>query len=198
MRRFARNQEMENKTMTMYRAPLALLLGTFMTVGCWQQLDQNASSGITQVNVDPAGGIGAKFPVETETPAIGETALDNGDPDTTAKSGCDKDAFDGQKMLSEMCDGCHMGGAIGNLKGIDTAQASLIGVEASSMYPGWKYLVAGDPNKSLIYHRIAVTQDMPPPSTVDSPIKHPSISDMSVLQQWIMCMANAPSGGSTP
>jgi len=104
MRPFARNQEMENNTMTMYRAPLALLLGTFMTVGCWQQLDQNASSGITQVNVDPSGGIGAKFPVETETPAIGETALDNGDPDTTAKSGCDKNAFDGQKMLSEMCD----------------------------------------------------------------------------------------------
>ena len=95
--------------MTMYRAPLALLLGTFMTVGCWQQLDQNASSGITQVNVDPAGGIGAKFPIETETPAIGETALDNGDPDTTAKSGCDKDAFDGQQMLSEDCDGCHHG-----------------------------------------------------------------------------------------
>jgi hypothetical protein len=188
---------MENNTMKMYRAPLALLLGTFMTVGCWQELDQNASSGITQVNVDPAGGIGAKFPVETATPDIGKTALDNGDPDKIATSGCDKDAFDGQQMLSTFCDGCHMGGAIGNLKGIDTAQASLIGVEASSMYPGWKYLVAGDPNKSLIYHRIAVTQDMPPPSTVDSPIPHPTISDMSVLQQWIMCMANS-SSGATP
>jgi hypothetical protein len=187
---------MENNTMTMYRAPLALLLGTFMTVGCWQQLDQNASSGITQVNVDPAGGIGAKFPVETTTPEIGKTALDNGDPDQVATSGCDKDAFDAQNMLSTFCDGCHMSGSIGNLKGIDTAQASLIGVEASSMYPGWKYLIAGDPNKSLIYHRVAVTQDMPPPSTADSPILHPSISDMSVLQQWIMCMANTSSGGN--
>lgn len=194
MRRFAGNQEMENNTMTMYRAPLALLLGTFMTVGCWQQLDQNASSGVTQVNVDPAGGIGAKFPVETTTPAIGETALDNGDPNTTAQTACDKDAFDGQTLLKTMCDGCHMGGAIGNLVGIDTAEASLIGKEASSVYAGWKYLVAGDPEKSLIYHRVAVVQDMPPPSTGDNMIPRPSVSDMSVLQQWIMCMANSSSG----
>jgi len=107
MRRFAGNQEMENNTMTMYRAPMALLLGTFMTVGCWQQLDQNASSGVTQVNVNPADGIGAKFPVETTTPEIGETALDNGDPATTAATGCDKDKFDAQEILSKDCDGCH-------------------------------------------------------------------------------------------
>jgi hypothetical protein len=196
MRRFAGNQEMENK-MKMYRAPLALLLGTFTVFGCWQKLDENASSGITPVSADQGGGIGAKFPVDTTTPEIGETAAENGDPNTTAPDGCSKDAFDGQAMLTKMCDGCHMSGAIGNLVGIDTAQASLVGKEASSMYAGWKYLVAGDPSKSLIYQRVAVRQDMPPPSTVDSPLPHPSISDMSVLQQWIMCMGNAPSGGST-
>jgi hypothetical protein len=196
MRRFAGNQEMENK-MKMYRAPLALLLGTFTVFGCWQKIDENASSGITPVTTDQGGGIGAKFPIDTTTPEIGQTALDNGDNASTAATGCDKDAFDGQTMLKTMCDGCHMGGAIGNLVGIDTAQASLIGKEASSAYPGWKYLVAGDPAKSLIYHRVAVVQDMPPPSTGDSQLPHPSISDMSVLQQWIMCMANAPAGGST-
>ena len=183
--------------MKMYRAPLALLLGTFTVFGCWQQLDEHASDGVTNVAVDQNGGIGAKFPVETQTPEIGQTALDNGDNASTAATGCDKDAFDGQTMLKTFCDGCHMSGALGNLKGIDTAQASLIGLEASSNFPGWKYLIAGDPNKSLIYHRIAVTQDMPPPSTVDSPIPHPSISDMSVLQQWIMCMANSSSVGNT-
>ena len=198
MRRFAGNQEMENKKMKMHRAPMALLLGTFAVFGCWQQLDEHASDGVQNITVDTAGGIGAKFPTATETPQIAETALDNGDPDSFASSGCAKDAFDGQKMLSAMCDGCHMSGALGNLVGIDTAAMSLVGKEASSVYPGWKYLVAGDPSKSLIFHRVAVVQDMPPPSTGDSPLPHPSISDMSVLQQWIMCMANAPSGGSTP
>jgi len=197
MRRFAGNQEMENNKMTMYRAPLALLLGMFTMAGCWQELDQHASDGIQNVNVDPAGGIGAKFPVETKTPEIGQTALDNGDNASTAATGFDKDAFDGQKMLSAMCDGCHQAGALGNLVGIDTAQMSLIGREASSAFPGWKYLVAGDPSKSLIYHRVAVVQDMPPPSSdVQNQLPHPTISDMSVLQQWIMCMANPPSGGT--
>jgi hypothetical protein len=198
MRRFAGNQEMENNTMKMHRAPLALLLGTFTVFGCWQQLDEHASDGVQNVVVNPNDGIGAKFPINTTTPEIGETATETGDNASVATTGCDKDAFDGQEMLKTMCDGCHMGGALGNLKGIDTAQASLIGVEASSNFPGWKFLVAGDPAKSLIYHRVAVVQDMPPPSTADSPLPHPTVSDMSVLQQWIMCMANAPAGGSTP
>ncbi len=178
--------------MTKYRAPLVLLLGTFAMYGCWQKLDENAAIDTTSINVDPKGGIGAKFPVNTDTPEIGENPADNGDPTSTTTDPCKKTADDGQAILSNYCDGCHQAGAIGNLVGIDTAAASLIDKGASSAYPGWKYLVAGDPDKSLIFHRVAVVQDMPPPSTVDAPIMHPTISDMSVLQQWIMCMGAAP------
>jgi len=175
--------------MTMYRAPLALLLGTFMTVGCWQQLDQNASSGVTQVNVDTAGGIGAKFPVKTTTPEIGETALDNGDPNTTAATGCDKDQYDTQQILSKDCDGCHQVGANGNLQGIDDIM-TLINKAASNKFMGQKFIVPGDPANSLIFKRVTSFEMPPPSSDVGSQMQYPTISDMSVLQQWIMCLAN--------
>jgi hypothetical protein len=193
MRRFAGNQEMENKKMKMHRAPLALLLGTFTVFGCWQKLDENASSGVTQVNIDPNGGIGAKFPIETTTPEIGETALDNGDNATTAATGCEKDAFDTQTMLKTDCEGCHQVGANGNLQGIDDMM-SLVNKPASSKYPaGTMFIVPGDPANSLIFKRILAMEMPPPSSDVGSQLPHPSISDMSVLQQWIMCLKNSGS-----
>jgi len=191
MRRFAGNQEMENK-MTTYRAPLALLLVSFAMFGCWQKIDDGASAGIIPVTTTD-NGIGAKFPVDTTTPEIGEVAADNGDATSTAKTGCDKTAFDGQAMLSFFCDGCHQQGAIPNLVGIDTAAMSLVGREASSKYPGQKYIVVGSPETSLIYQRIVMSADMPPPTTLDAPVPHPSISDMSVLRTWILTCMAAPS-----
>jgi hypothetical protein len=197
MRRFAGNQEMENK-MTTYRAPLALVLVTFAvtfgTFGCWQQIDEGASAGITPVTTT-GGGIGAKFPTDTTTPEIGEVAADNGDPTSTAPNGCAKTAFDGQAILSGFCDSCHQTGSLGNLVGIDTAATSLVNRSASIKYSGWKYIVAGAPEMSLIYERVAIAGDMPPPSTSDAVVAHPSVSDMSVLRQWIAtCMAAAPAG----
>lgn len=192
MRRFAGNQEMENNKMTMYRAPLALLLVSFAMFGCWQQVDEGASAGIIPVTTT-GGGIGAKFPVDTTTPDIGETALDNGDNATTATDGCAKVAFDGQAMLSNFCDSCHQTGSLGNLVGIDTAATSLVNRSASGKYPGWKYIVVGSPETSLIYNRVVMTGDMPPPSTIDAVVPHPSISDMSVLRQWILTCMAAPS-----
>lgn len=191
MRRFAGNQEMENK-MTTYRAPLAMLLVTFAMFGCWQQVDEGASAGITPVTTT-GGGIGAKFPTDTMTPEIGEVAADNGDATKTAMTGCEKTAFDGQAMLSFFCDSCHSTGGLGNLVGIDTAAMSLVGREASSKYPGQKYIVPGSPETSLIYERIVMSSDMPPPTTLDAPVPHPSISDMSVLRQWILTCMAAPS-----
>jgi hypothetical protein len=191
MRRFAGNQKMENK-MTTYRAPLALLLVSFAMFGCWQTIDEGASAGVTPVT-SAGNGIGAKFPVDTVTPEIGKVAADNGDPTSTAMTGCEKTAFDGQTMLSTFCDGCHQTGTIPNLVGIDTAATSLVGREASSKYAGQKYIVVGSPETSLIYERIVMSADMPPPSTIDSNVPHPSISDMSVLRQWILTCMAAPS-----
>ncbi len=174
MRRFAGNQEMENKKMTMYRAPLALLLGSFAMFGCWQKLDEQRLDGIIPVNVNAGGGIGAKFPVETTTPEIGETALDNGDPNSdrdhrlrqgrVRRSG---DAVDASAMAATGAE------RSATWRGSIRHQASLIGIEASSKYPGWKYIVAGDPGKLAHLSPHRGRQDMPPPSTRRQPAPAP-------------------------
>lgn len=188
MRRFAGNQEMEKNTMTTYRAPLALMLGTFAMFGCWQQLDQGASAGVTSVAVNTKDGLGAKFPEMTTTPAIGETAADNGDPSTFAANGCAKDEFDTQTALNTYCQNCHEGGSNGNFQGVADIM-TLVNKPASAKYPaGTMFIVPGDPANSLIFKRITALEMPPPTSDVTNPIPHPTISDMSVLQQWIMCL----------
>jgi hypothetical protein len=189
MRRFAGNQEMENNKMKMHRAPLALLLGTFTVFGCWQKLDEHASDGVQNVNIDPAGGIGAKFPTETTTPEIGQTAAENGDPNTFATSGCDKDKTDTQTVLKNDCENCHQVGANGNFQGVDDIM-TLINKAASVKYTGQKFIVPGDPSHSLIFQRVLAGEMPPPSSDVTVIVPRPSISDMSVLQQWIMCLSN--------
>jgi hypothetical protein len=195
MRRFAGNHEMENNKMTTYRASLPLLLVTFTMFGCWQQIDEGASAGITPVTTT-GGGLGAKFPIDTETPEIGKTALDNGDNATVAATGCEKDAFDTQLALKTFCEGCHQVSTNGNLQGIDDI-TSLINKPASSKFMGWKFIVPGDPANSLIFKRVLALEMPPASSDVNNPIPHPSISDMSVLQQWIMCLAT-PSAPAAP
>lgn len=179
--------------MTKYRAPLALLLGSLSMFGCWQQLDSSASSGIISVNVDPKGGLGAKFPDMTTTPEIGEVAADNGDPTSFAKSGCDKDQFDTQAMMNNDCANCHETGSNGNFQGVNDI-TTLINKTASTKYPaGTKFIVPGDPANSLIFKRIMALEMPPPSSDVTNQLPHPTISDMSVLQQWIMCMGQMAS-----
>ncbi len=48
---------------------------------------------------------------------------------------------------------------------------------------------------SLIFKRITAGEMPPPSSDVTNPIPHPTISDMSVLQQWIM-WASGSAGGA--
>ena len=65
--------------------------------------------------------------------------------------------------------------------------------------PGVGLRLPGDPDHSLIYHRVAVVQDMPPPSTIGSPLSHPSVSDFSVLHEWIQsCIPNLPGQDAGP
>ena len=178
--------------MTTYRAPLALMLGTFAMFGCWQQIDEGASAGVVSVNVNPKDGLGAKFPAMTTKPAIGKTAADNGDPTTFADSGCAKDEFDTQTALNLYCQNCHLGGSNGNFQGVNDIM-SLVNKAASSKYPaGTKFIVPGDPANSLIFKRITALEMPPPSSDVESQLPHPTISDMSVLEQWIMCLGSAP------
>ena len=182
-----------------YRAPVFFVLGTMAVVGCWQKLDSSADDGVTSATVDPKGGLGAPFPISTSTPPIGITADENGDPIDTTTTPCDKLKADAKAIRTTFCGKCHQADGSTMLNDIEN-EDTFINVTAGEHYSTWKYVVPGDLGKSLIYQRVVVGGDMPPMGTVDSPNPHPTISDMSVLRDWILCMG-APStdgtGGTT-
>jgi hypothetical protein len=113
-------------------------------------------------------------------------------------AGCAQTCLDAQTIMQNFCNVCHETGAIGNMKN-PLDYHSLSNVKASSKYPGQVYVLPGDPDRSLLYQRTAVQQDMPPPSTIDSPIPEPNISDFSVLREWILnCIPNVPGFDAGP
>ena len=183
------------------RAPLFLALGTVAVFGCWQKLDSNASHDTPNTNADPSQGLGGPFPINVTTPDIGITAGENGDPTSVSQNACDKVESDFKDIRMTFCSMCHQDIASGTLTHIED-DASIVNVmSGSGKYPGMKYIVPGDPLNSLIYKRVVMNGDMPPPSTIEAVVPHPSISDMSVLRQWIFCLTGSnnpdPGGGST-
>jgi len=184
MRRSSTNPELNKMT---YRAPLFLGLAMITMFGCLQKLDQGADDGTTNISVDPNGGLGAPFPIDTKTPVIGIVADDSGEPTQTSTDPCDKLKADAVQIRTTFCSKCHQDKGITPMDDVEN-DASLINHDASSAYPGWKYVVPGDLTKSLLYDRIVVKGSMPPPTTIDAPVLQPSISDMSVIRDWILCM----------
>ena len=195
MRRFSGNQEMENNTMTMYRAPLALLLGTFMTVGCWQQLDQNASERRHPGQHRHRRRYRGEVSDQTTTPRLRDGAATTATRARRAASGCDKDKYDVQQILSRICDGATRSAANGNLKGIDDI-----------MHPDQQAFLSEYMGRSTSSREIPPTPlissaSLPMrclrPAARGQPMQYPSISDMSVLQQWIMCRGQHNAGRTT-
>ena len=187
------------------RAPLfCVVAGSFAlslaTMGCLQQLDTHASEGVTNVTVDPALGIGGPFPVKEETPIIAVTSDPNsGDPIDTTTDPCVKTKQDAADIRKRACQGCHEaptaeGKALGDPLDHVLNDDSIINVASTTpSFSGWKYVIPGDPENSLIYHRVAVVQDMPKQATdATSTTLTVSISEMSVLRAWIMCLGPAP------
>jgi hypothetical protein len=72
------------------------------------------------------------------------------------------------------------------------------GKSTSSSNAGKTYIVPGDPDNSLIYRRAAIVQDMPPGSTdVRNPTTGLTVSDFSVLREWILnCTGATGAGGA--
>ena len=62
----------------------------------------------------------------------------------------------------------------------------------------WKFLIAGDPDNSRIYVRIASGLMPPADQNGETPKPRPTLSDVSVLRQWISsCLGGGAAGQST-
>jgi hypothetical protein len=147
--------------------------------------------GLGILSQAPDGGTGG-------TGAGGSRGLTVCDP-ATVTGACVATCQQTQTILTANCAACH------DHKGITLMDdvlnyRSLSNVPASNrLFPTWKYVVPGDPEMSLVYHRVAVKGDMPPPSTIDAPIPRPSIDDISVLREWIQsCIPNVPGPDAGP
>jgi hypothetical protein len=135
-------------------------------------------------NVCPAPADGT-IPVMTATPPI---LLDDG---SFTNDPCVKVMQDSRKIRQVACAGCHSGqGALGAPLTFIMDDDECAQKEASSKFAGQHYVVPGDPEKSLIYKRAVLLGDMPPQSTdvANGTNVRPTISDYSVLRQWIQCL----------
>jgi hypothetical protein len=178
------------------------LLSTFFAVGCLQKVDDGLAAGgaLPGPVIDPpacggAQGFACNFPVNMTTPDIGLKANEAGDVTDSANpsSPCAKVTQDTGDILKQKCAGCHTGSnAPGAPLTFITDAKLLTTTPSSAKYGGQMYIKPGDPLGSLIYMRAVVNKDMPQQSPL-SPPTYLTVSESSVLEQWITtCVDGAP------
>jgi hypothetical protein len=119
---------------------------------------------------------------------------------TPTGSACSSTCAQAQAILDSRCTPCHEGESAAGapLKSILDLDA-LEGPASQVVFPGWRYVVPGDPERSLIYHRAVIIRDMPRlcPECNNPEVRLLSTSEGSVLQQWIsQCLASDVSDAS--
>lgn len=170
------------------------LLGA-STTGCLQTLqplDRDAAT-LPVIN-DNAG------PTTSILPSAPPIGLRVEDDNATTTDPCVKTNQDKTEILTVYCAACHSGPA-------DRAQGlppwnfvlddqRLVTEEFTrEEQPPQHYVIPGDPDHSVLYVRAAILRDMPPqPTDLGTPRNPaPSLSDFSVLRDWIEhCLPAAP------
>lgn len=181
----------------MDRHLFALLLGMSLAPACLQQVDDGLATSSREVDPPPCGPgqpYACMFPVNTRTPAIDLKANAAGDVTDSADAGdgCAKINLDATNVLQRKCAGCHEGAgtAINSPLTFILEPERLISTPSSMQFNGRPYVVPGNPAGSLIYQRAVISKDMPySPSTLVLP-NFLTVSESSLLYQWIAsCVA---------
>ena len=156
-----------------------------------------AGAGCMQpINTRATAGGGARDPNATPTTAIEPSQLPIGtditDESKTTDDPCVKTRSDKTEVLKAYCASCHF----------VLDDAALISREwIREGQPAQRFVIPGDPDNSVLYTRVAIIGDMPAqPSDLATPRSPaPSLSDISILHEWIAhCAgpATTPPGGS--
>jgi hypothetical protein len=156
------------------------------------ELDAKAAGSSEEVaSLQPDAGSG--FTTSLDTPPIeldfeGETTLDS----------CVATTEQARSILERNCSGCHsppaaMGGfrSILDFPVLVTLRSSTLRDPVTGEFV--RLVIPGDPDGSRLYRR-AAGNEMPPMRDASlPPLPRPSISDISVLRQWIaVCLPEAP------
>jgi hypothetical protein len=172
-------------------AALLPLAGT----ACLQKLESGAAD-----NAQPRLDAAPPLTTATETPPID---LDTEGKETT-NDPCVLTTQQAKEILTKNCAGCHGGGASAQEGKFDCVLdfKKLIMMTSNTVKDPkdpsrfMHFVVPGDPDDSRLYVRVALGE-MPPPVRFPLPeIPRPTISDVSVLREWISsCMGG---GASSP
>ena len=166
--------------------------------GCFQELDSRASSETAAASAPPSD----MHTVDLMTPPIGITSGDNGQ---TTDDACAAVTFVAMSILRANCAACHGGGPGQNLGQppfdfVLDVNRLLMATSATVKDPVTmkpvRFLVPGDPDHSRVYVRM-FKREMPPGDIVGLPNNpnRPTISDISLMRQWITnCLGTSGDG----
>jgi hypothetical protein len=175
----------------------ALAVGcALLAASCFQPVQQGAWTP-----PPPAPDPNAQPTTDIEPSALPiETSLD--DATQTTDDPCVKTRQDKTDILTAYCARCHSGPAAVGLPPwnfvLDDQQLVTQQWIREGQAPQ-RFAIPGDPDHSAIYTRAAVVGDMPPqPTDLGTPRNpQPSLSDTSVLREWILhCLPAPPGTGS--
>ncbi|HEX4353037.1 MAG TPA: hypothetical protein VHZ95_08990 [Polyangiales bacterium] len=173
---------------------LGAVLALSSSLAACQPLDSAAAAGDLQA-VD----------VDDHTVALDPPAIELADGGSV-NDACAATTIQAHEILENNCARCHGGATPGARQGsppfdcvLDTTRlltmVSATAVDPDTMQPA-HFLVPGDPDHSRIYLR-PLHGEMPPPDVVGLPPNpRPSVSDLSVLRQWISSCVEQPDGGT--
>jgi hypothetical protein len=172
-----------------------LVLAAALAAGCWQKVDDGSVGTLPcdfgSVCPPPADGT---IPAKIVTPPI---LLADG---STTTDPCIKVRQDASAIRQAHCALCHEGPDGSSIQGkplYHILSDSYLSNRAASMaYPGQMYAVPGDPDHSLVYIRAAVAVDMPKKITDTADPYFTSLSEDSVLREWITHCMDDGSGAS--
>lgn len=184
---------------------LWLALCSSGAVGCFymtldhDELDAKAAGSRQEEVASLLPDAGSDYTVALDTPPIevdfeGDITLDS----------CVATSEQARSILERNCAGCHsppaaMGGfrAILDFPVLVTLTSSTLRDPATGQFV--RLVVPGDPDGSRLYRR-AAGNEMPPMRDASLPaLPRPSISDISVLRQWIeACLPLDPASAASP
>ena len=172
---------------------LALLLALCGPAACFQELDPGAAT-----NTQPRFDASPPPTTATHTPDI---ELDFTGKRTT-EDPCVPTTEQAKEILTKNCAGCHGGGPGASQGQFDCVldfdklktRTSVSVQDPRDPTKPMRFLVPGDPDSSRVYQRM-FRGEMPPvlPFGVVKDMPRPTISDVSVLREWIInCMGASP------
>jgi hypothetical protein len=185
-----------------YRALVAIGIagsaaGCFYATLDHDELDAKAAGPAAPESGEADAGGG--YTVSLDTPAI---ELDfNGE---TTRDACVATTQQARAILEENCSGCHAPpAAMGGFRSILDFSVLVTLTSSTARDPATgqpaRLVIPGDPDGSRLYRR-AAGGEMPPMRDASLPqLPRPSISDISVLRQWIdQCLPEVPAAPVSP